>query len=118
MQKKKRFIYLALAVILTGAILWVVRDNIRAKNQAMHEQARNLVKLQLRVTDDDIRGSCIYPEDQRFAFVVLGQIDYFFVKNKTVKVYDTINRQTKEKYPDLSVDDEFDDFYWVLENCQ
>ena len=126
MDKKIKFIYysylsliiLLLLVMITGACLWFISGLMRAKNQPFHEQARSLIKQQLSITDNEISGSCLYPEDKRFIIVSLNHQDYFVVKDNQVRVYDAINGDTKKKYPNIPVDDEFVDFYWVLENCR
>ena len=126
MNKKTKFIYysyltligLLLSVMITGACLWFISSFIRAKNRPIHEQARGLITQQLNVADNEISGSCIYPEDKRFIIVSLNHQDYFIIKDGQVRIYDAINNETKKKYPNLPVDNEFVDFYWVLEECR
>ena len=96
MSNTRKFFYIILSVIMVGSSFWIISYNIKITNQAIHEHVRNLVKSQLQVTEDQIRGSCIYREDKRFIIAVLESSDYFIVKDDVVKVFDWVNKETKQ----------------------
>jgi len=113
MKKTKLIIFLTILIVFIAiTIYWTFAINVSQKKITT---AINLVKQKIgHQINDSFRG-CVY--DENLMIVSLNHQDYFVVKDDKVKVYDAVNDQTKERYPNVPINNEFEDFYWVLENC-
>lgn len=112
----KSILIILLSLLIAVMILWLVMFVIREQHQKKVKAVIPLVKEEVNAAKSDILTGCVYNEE--FIIISLNHKDYFVVKNNQVRVFDHINRDTKEKFPDIPVDDEFVDLYWVLENCR
>lgn len=116
MKKLVKIIFISLLVIIISlGILWLIMSGIRQNNKKRTIAPINLVKERIVHNETDVFSGCFYGD---LAIIAKNHQDYFIVKDNQVRVYDAINSETKSKYPNLPVDNEFVDFYWVLENCR
>lgn len=111
------FILGATAIVALFALAFV--GSVRAtKNAGRINAVRPIIIRELKLAESDNLRACVYDRDKSLLIFSLNHQDYFSFKNTQVKIIDLINKETKNKYPNLPVDNEFRDFYWVLENCR
>ena len=114
MKKTKLIVLLILLIVFMAIVIyWTFTINIYENRTT---QAIGLVKQKIDHQTDEIFHSCVY--DESLMIVSLNHHDYFIVKGDEVRIYDQINEETKSRFPNFPIDDEFTDIYWVLENCQ
>jgi len=118
MKKTTKVIYSLLIILLIALGFWLYLSLAAKKYQQKIDSIMPLVKNQLNFSESDNLKACVYDENKDYIIISLNHQDYFIVKNNQLKIIDLLNTETKERYSNLPIDNDFSDIYWVLEYCK
>jgi len=119
LKKIKSILLIIAALIIALVFLYAFSLSIRSTFDAKRiDKVLPIIKKELNLSVNDALRACVYDDDRNLIIFSVNHRDYFTINGSQIKIIDFINDETKKKYPNFSVDNEFADVYWVLENCR